>query len=145
MLRMLPKHHISHLRPSPGTSSSSLPLCFARFKRYEAYDKQFDQEALESARKWFQGFETTQLPAGSTTYARSSGPGGQHVNKSVRSLLNQQRERVSHRECHGLMLLAEPKVKQSRPMLSRSCWQSYPARCMPASGHRDTTLSIMTA
>jgi peptidyl-tRNA hydrolase ICT1 len=43
-----------------------------------------DQDALAAARSWYQTFTEAQLPSGSTTYARSSGPGGQHVNKSVR-------------------------------------------------------------
>lgn len=57
------------------------PLTTARFKRYEAYDAQFDNDALEEARQWFRSFDAGLLPKGSTTYARSSGPGGQHVNK----------------------------------------------------------------
>lgn len=52
-----------------------------RFKRYEAFDAQLDQDALAEARDWYQTFEPSQLPKGNTTYARSSGPGGQHVNK----------------------------------------------------------------
>ncbi|RDA82700.1 hypothetical protein CP532_3922 [Ophiocordyceps camponoti-leonardi (nom. inval.)] len=53
-----------------------------RFKRYEAYDAQFDQDALAEARVWRQSLDASQLPRGNTTYARSSGPGGQHVNKT---------------------------------------------------------------
>lgn len=52
-----------------------------RFKRYEAYDTRLDQDALAEARLWYSSFDASQLPKGSTTYARSSGPGGQHVNK----------------------------------------------------------------
>ncbi|KAI1023325.1 hypothetical protein LB503_000644 [Fusarium chuoi] len=53
-----------------------------RFKRYQAFDTGLDQEALSEARSWFESFSSTQLPKGNTTYARSSGPGGQHVNKT---------------------------------------------------------------
>ncbi|KAF7555838.1 hypothetical protein G7046_g6466 [Stylonectria norvegica] len=53
-----------------------------RFKRYEAFDSQLDQDALAEARAWYQAFDPSQLPKGNTTYARSSGPGGQHVNKT---------------------------------------------------------------
>ncbi|KAG5985159.1 hypothetical protein E4U55_000795 [Claviceps digitariae] len=53
-----------------------------RLKRYDAFDAQFDKEALCEARSWFQTFDPSQLPKGSTTYSRSSGPGGQHVNKT---------------------------------------------------------------
>ncbi|KAK5995661.1 hypothetical protein PT974_04078 [Cladobotryum mycophilum] len=53
-----------------------------RFKRYKAFDADFDQDALAEARAWFRTFDASQLPKGSTSYARSSGPGGQHVNKT---------------------------------------------------------------
>ncbi|RCI11419.1 hypothetical protein L249_7594 [Ophiocordyceps polyrhachis-furcata BCC 54312] len=58
------------------------PCATRRFKRYEAYDAQFDQDALTEARVWRQNLDASQLPRGNTTYARSSGPGGQHVNKT---------------------------------------------------------------
>ncbi|KJZ76804.1 hypothetical protein HIM_03681 [Hirsutella minnesotensis 3608] len=65
------------------TSALALrPLTIARFKRYQAYEAQFDPEVLQEARDWFHGFDYSRLPAGSTTFARSSGPGGQHVNKT---------------------------------------------------------------
>lgn len=56
-------------------------LVTARSKRYEAFDASLDQDALAEARSWFQSFDAASLPKGNTTYARSSGPGGQHVNK----------------------------------------------------------------
>lgn len=52
-----------------------------RFKRYEAYDARLDQDALAEARVWYNSFDASKLPKGNTSYARSSGPGGQHVNK----------------------------------------------------------------
>jgi hypothetical protein len=52
-----------------------------RFKRYEAFDGNLDKDTLAEARSWYQQFEPSQLPKGTTTFARSSGPGGQHVNK----------------------------------------------------------------
>lgn len=52
-----------------------------RYKRYQAFDAELDQKALAEAREWFRTFNSSQLPKGNTTYARSSGPGGQHVNK----------------------------------------------------------------
>ncbi|KHO01002.1 peptidyl-tRNA hydrolase domain-containing protein [Metarhizium album ARSEF 1941] len=58
------------------------PVWLCRLKRYDAFDANLDQEALAEARTWFQSFDATQLPSGNTTYARSSGPGGQHVNKT---------------------------------------------------------------
>lgn len=54
-----------------------------RFVRYRAFEDGFDQEALNEARTWLKSFQPTTLPQGSTTFSRSSGPGGQHVNKCV--------------------------------------------------------------
>ncbi|KAL3951951.1 hypothetical protein ACCO45_013668 [Purpureocillium lilacinum] len=53
-----------------------------QYKRYSAFDSHLDQDALAEARSWYQSFDASQLPKGNTTYARSSGPGGQHVNKT---------------------------------------------------------------
>lgn len=62
-------------------AASPLPLVTTRGKRYEAFDAHLDKEALNEARAWFAGLNASQLPKGSTTFARSSGAGGQHVNK----------------------------------------------------------------
>ena len=64
-----------------GPLRPAVCLGSTRLKRYEAFDAQFDQDELAEARKWYQSFKSSRLPRGSTTYARSSGPGGQHVNK----------------------------------------------------------------
>ncbi|KAK2038684.1 peptidyl-tRNA hydrolase domain-containing protein [Colletotrichum somersetense] len=53
-----------------------------RWARYQAFESDFDPEELERARSWHKTFDGSQLPKGQTTYARSSGPGGQHVNKT---------------------------------------------------------------
>ncbi|CAG7557275.1 unnamed protein product [Fusarium equiseti] len=50
--------------------------------RYKAFDADFDQESLVEARTWYDSFHESLLPKGNTTYSRSSGPGGQHVNKT---------------------------------------------------------------
>jgi hypothetical protein len=60
-----------------------LPLSFARFARYQAFDADFDPEELSEAREWHTKFDMNSLPPGATSYSRSSGPGGQHVNKFV--------------------------------------------------------------
>ncbi|KOS17906.1 hypothetical protein ESCO_002676 [Escovopsis weberi] len=57
-------------------------LVTARFKRYQAFGADLDQDALAEARAWFKSFDPARLPRGSTSFARSSGPGGQHVNKT---------------------------------------------------------------
>ncbi|KAI2631443.1 hypothetical protein GGS26DRAFT_591319 [Hypomontagnella submonticulosa] len=50
--------------------------------QYQAYDAAFDQGDLTEARKWHASFNEDSLPNGQTSYSRSSGPGGQHVNKT---------------------------------------------------------------
>ncbi|KAK3385030.1 hypothetical protein B0H63DRAFT_472198 [Podospora didyma] len=63
--------------PNRGLFSLSL-----RFARYEAFDAAYDQEHLADARKWHRSFRLNSLPRGNTSFSRSSGPGGQHVNKT---------------------------------------------------------------
>ncbi|KAK4166558.1 hypothetical protein QBC43DRAFT_184679, partial [Cladorrhinum sp. PSN259] len=53
-----------------------------RSVKHQAYDAAFDQDQLDEARQWRQSFQVDSLPEGSTSYSRSSGPGGQHVNKT---------------------------------------------------------------
>ncbi|RSL65082.1 hypothetical protein CEP53_003859 [Fusarium sp. AF-6] len=73
-LRIQPQHQALHLLSPPFAP---------RFKRYQAFDADLDQEALAEARTWFHSTNAlSQLPRGNTTYSRSSGPGGQHVNKT---------------------------------------------------------------
>ncbi|KAK4232017.1 hypothetical protein QBC38DRAFT_506406 [Podospora fimiseda] len=61
---------------------SPLFLHERRFVNHQAFDAAFDQDQLAKARKWRQSFQIDNLPEGSTSYSRSSGPGGQHVNKT---------------------------------------------------------------
>lgn len=68
-------------RPWRTSALAFLPRATRRFKRYEAYDAHLDKDALAEARSWFEKFDASQLPKGNTTFARSSGAGGQHVNK----------------------------------------------------------------
>lgn len=72
-----------------------------RLKRYDAFDAHFDRECLNEARSWFQTFDPSSLPRGCTTYARSSGPGGQHVNKTE--------TKATTIYCVGELLSALPK------------------------------------
>lgn len=57
-----------------------------RFARCQAFEASFDPADLAEARKWRQSITEESLPKGTTTFARSSGPGGQHVNKFVARL-----------------------------------------------------------
>ncbi|KAH6900189.1 hypothetical protein B0T10DRAFT_554725 [Thelonectria olida] len=70
------------LRPWRTVTSIRTPFLPVRFKRYQAFDAELDHDALAEARSWYRSFSPEQLPKGNTTYARSSGPGGQHVNKT---------------------------------------------------------------
>jgi peptidyl-tRNA hydrolase ICT1 len=78
---MLPLHLSIVVRPLRAAPLAFLPRATRRYKRYEAHEAHLDQDALADARSWFDKFDASQLPKGNTTFARSSGPGGQHVNK----------------------------------------------------------------
>lgn len=69
------------VRPLVRTGRVNCCATGIRAKRYDAYGAELDAEQLEEARKWNANFDPSLLPKGLTTYARSSGPGGQHVNK----------------------------------------------------------------
>ncbi|KAK4100387.1 hypothetical protein N658DRAFT_497379 [Parathielavia hyrcaniae] len=56
-----------------------------RSVRHQAFDASFDQDQLAEARKWHQSFQVGSLPEGNTSFSRSSGPGGQHVNKETKA------------------------------------------------------------
>ncbi|KAL2023715.1 hypothetical protein VTK56DRAFT_1429 [Thermocarpiscus australiensis] len=58
------------------------PALSQRSARHQAFDASLDREELAEARKWHQSFQVSSLPQGNTSFSRSSGPGGQHVNKT---------------------------------------------------------------
>ncbi|KAK3321584.1 hypothetical protein B0H66DRAFT_175389 [Apodospora peruviana] len=68
--------------PTKKIAPFPLPLLSTRFARHQAFDAGLDQDQLAEARKWFQTLRPDLLPKGNTVYSRSSGPGGQHVNKT---------------------------------------------------------------
>ncbi|KAI0475607.1 hypothetical protein GGR56DRAFT_646642 [Xylariaceae sp. FL0804] len=68
--------------PLVAPSVLSSPLVQQRTIRHQAYEASFDVDELTEAREWFTSFGEDSLPQGRTSYARSSGPGGQHVNKT---------------------------------------------------------------
>ncbi|XXH01919.1 nuclear polyadenylated RNA-binding protein 3 [Hypoxylon texense] len=70
------------LNPSRAAKHLGRPLEAIRAVQYQAYDSGFDQDDLAEARRWRVSFDEKTLPKGQTTYSRSSGPGGQHVNKT---------------------------------------------------------------
>ncbi|KAJ2975686.1 hypothetical protein NUW58_g8285 [Xylaria curta] len=72
-------NRIARLPFSPLPAPALVQL---RTIRYQAHDALLDQEDLDEARKWYASFNESSLPKGHTSYSRSSGPGGQHVNKT---------------------------------------------------------------
>ncbi|KAK3376714.1 hypothetical protein B0T24DRAFT_226722 [Lasiosphaeria ovina] len=72
---------LGHVRAWPPSQSIGLTN-IQRTVRHQAFDATFDQDELVDARKWHQTFQLGSLPKGSTSFSRSSGPGGQHVNKT---------------------------------------------------------------
>lgn len=73
---------IHQYRPLIPTSFPLVQLApCKRRTRTEAFESSLDPTQLSEARKWRQSVDKESIPKGATTYARSSGPGGQHVNK----------------------------------------------------------------
>ncbi|KAK8050827.1 peptidyl-trna hydrolase domain-containing protein [Apiospora phragmitis] len=70
------------LSPSLGFSFSLAGRTPYRSFKRPAIEDTFDQDELEEARRWYASFNESSLPKGQTSYSRSSGPGGQHVNKT---------------------------------------------------------------
>jgi hypothetical protein len=66
----------------PGLSTP-LGRLSVRFNRHQAYEDSFDPIDLLEARIWRHAFDISRIPKGQTIFSRSSGPGGQHVNKYV--------------------------------------------------------------
>ncbi|KAH9905897.1 hypothetical protein F4778DRAFT_779285 [Xylariomycetidae sp. FL2044] len=67
---------------SPLTSPLIGPLIHRRSARKFAYGGELDPDDLAEARKWRISFTKDSLPKGKSSFSRSSGPGGQHVNKT---------------------------------------------------------------
>ncbi|KAI0968459.1 hypothetical protein F4678DRAFT_464526 [Xylaria arbuscula] len=79
----MPPTSLIRITRSPLSFSPPGPsLVHLRTLRYQAHDALFDQDDLEEARRWYASFDRGSLPKGQTSYSRSSGPGGQHVNKT---------------------------------------------------------------
>jgi hypothetical protein len=96
---------IRYLRPTTGTVLANPKKltpspCFQRSIRHQAFETQFDQDELAEAREWHQSFDVESIPEGNTTFSRSSGPGGQHVNKLVFSVLLGRKLRLGHVDSH---------------------------------------------
>jgi peptidyl-tRNA hydrolase ICT1 len=74
----------SFLRGVPSRQAATalqLPSIMKRGTRYQAFDADFDPDEVAEARAWRTSFDVSKIPKGNTKYSRSSGPGGQHVNK----------------------------------------------------------------
>lgn len=108
-----------------------------RSKRYDAFDAHLDKDALTEARDWFKSFNPSTLPGGVTTYARSSGPGGQHVNKYEPTCNPPEPPRPNS------SLIPEQKPRPRASIMSRISWPPSPKTYIMAYVHPDTTLSAM--
>ncbi|KAH6653171.1 hypothetical protein BKA67DRAFT_310489 [Truncatella angustata] len=73
---------VSSFSKSQTPSLVGRPLVHVGSIRNQAFDAAFDQDDLAEARKWHTSFDEHDLPKGQTSFSRSSGPGGQHVNKT---------------------------------------------------------------
>lgn len=81
MLRVTRISAITSLSPVSTRYIGTSTWC-VRHVHHQAYEAAFDQDDLAEARRWHTSFNENSLPKGQTTYSRSSGPGGQHVNKT---------------------------------------------------------------
>ncbi|KAK3346760.1 hypothetical protein B0T25DRAFT_287130 [Lasiosphaeria hispida] len=76
------------LRPSQAAGHNAWPVSqsplvyLQRSIRHQAFETGYDPEKIAEARKWRQSFQSSSIPPGNTSFSRSSGPGGQHVNKT---------------------------------------------------------------
>lgn len=63
-----------------------VPRCFTSlpYLRYNSTAPQFSEKEIEQSKKWLETFTHTEIPTHvfDITYSRSSGPGGQKVNKT---------------------------------------------------------------
>ncbi|OTA53221.1 hypothetical protein K449DRAFT_390522 [Hypoxylon sp. EC38] len=81
MLRAIGIPTITSLSPVSARCLGA-SIWFVRPAQHQAYEAAFDQNDLAEARRWHTSFNENSLPRGQTSYSRSSGPGGQHVNKT---------------------------------------------------------------
>ncbi|TGJ81878.1 hypothetical protein E0Z10_g6905 [Xylaria hypoxylon] len=73
---------VTRLRFSSSLGPSLVHLRRIRYQAHDALLDQDDLDDLDEARKWHASFNEKSVPKGQTSYSRSSGPGGQHVNKT---------------------------------------------------------------
>ena len=89
MLQMLVQRTIHSLLRRPGVSLQAVSCNFC-FRQYFHQNSSLHstESDVTAARKWLAELHEASLPSniGEVSYSRSSGPGGQNVNKSVSSL-----------------------------------------------------------
>ncbi|GAW13270.1 hypothetical protein ANO14919_026500 [Xylariales sp. No.14919] len=78
----MPLHLFIGITRLPFPSTLGPSLIHLRRVRYQAHDTFLDPDDIDEAQKWHASFNEDCLPKAHTTYSRSSGPGGQHVNKT---------------------------------------------------------------
>ncbi|OTA80584.1 hypothetical protein M434DRAFT_223772 [Hypoxylon sp. CO27-5] len=108
MLRAIGIPTITNLSPVSARYLGA-SIWFVRPVQHQAYEAFFDQDDLAEARRWHTSFNENSLPRGQTSYSRSSGPGGQHVNKT---------------ESKAITVWSVEELSKSLPKLMRSALRS---------------------
>ncbi|KAI0517057.1 peptidyl-tRNA hydrolase domain-containing protein [Xylaria bambusicola] len=98
-------------------SSLGLSLVHVRRIRYQPHDAWLDQDDINEAYKWHASFTKDSLPKPHNTYSRSSGPGGQHVNKTESKVTSVW---PLSELCKGLPKLMRDALRSSRYYVDRS-------------------------
>lgn len=82
--RLAPRHaNARALRPAPAPALPVLPTLHARPLASRRQPAAASEEDLAAARKWLQNLDPETIPKNicDVSFSRSSGPGGQNVNK----------------------------------------------------------------
>lgn len=93
------------------------PSWVQTYHRHHRSDVKYSPEELAEARSWRKAFSIHNLPKGQASYSRSSGPGGQNVNKL------ETKTTTSHplpSLCSILPTLLHPHIASSRYYVSRA-------------------------
>ncbi|PHH52902.1 Calcium/calmodulin-dependent protein kinase type I [Ceratocystis fimbriata CBS 114723] len=97
----------------------------ARYVRYKAFTADFDPADLQEAREWARKVTHETLPRGNIVFARSSGPGGQHVNKT-------ESKAITSWPIHEIITLVprllRPKLRESKYYTERTDSLSFSAQ-----------------
>ncbi|KAM7221881.1 hypothetical protein V8F06_002632 [Rhypophila decipiens] len=113
---------------------SILPLFPRRFLRHQAYDAGFDPDDLAEARSWRSSFQPSTLPKGSTSFSRSQGAGGQHINKTE--------TKATTTWPVSQLLTVLPKILHGHVRASKYYSRNNDSITMQAQAHRSRTANM---